>query len=67
MNMTPGLRKFALTGHVGISVALLGAIASFLAISIAGISSQDTQVVRAAYPMLDLVARFVVVPLALAA
>jgi hypothetical protein len=66
MNMTPRLRKFALTGHVGISVALLGAIASFLAISIASISSQDIHLVRAAYPVMDRVARFVIVPLTLA-
>jgi len=30
MTMGPGLRKFALTAHVGASVSLLGAIASFL-------------------------------------
>ena len=66
MYLTPSLRKFALTGHVGISVGLLGAVASFLAISIAGISSQDTHLVHAAYPVMDLVARLVIVPLALA-
>jgi hypothetical protein len=67
MNMTPNLRKFALTGHVGISVGLLGAIASFLAMAVAGLGSHDMQVVRAAYLAMDLLARFVIVPLALAA
>ena len=66
MNMTPALRKLVLTGHVGLSVGLLGAIASFLAISIAGLSSDDARVVSAAYLAMKVVAQFVIVPLALA-
>ena len=64
--MTPNLRKFALTAHVTSSVGLLGSIAAFLTLSIAGLNSQDTQIIRAAYLAMDLVARFVIVPLAFA-
>jgi hypothetical protein len=66
MIMTPSLRKFALTTHVTSSIGLLGSIAAFLALSIAGLDSQDTRTMRAAYLAMDLVARFVIVPLALA-
>ena len=46
--MAPGLRKFALTIHVTSSVGWLGAVGAFLALAIAGLGSQDAQVVRAA-------------------
>ena len=66
MTMTPSLRKFALTAHVTSSVGLLGSIAAFLALSIAGLNSQDIQTIRAAYLAMDLIARFIIVPLAFA-
>lgn len=66
MTMTPSLRKFALTVHVTSSLGLLGSIAAFLALAIAGLTTQDTQIIRAAYPAMDLTARFVIVPLAFA-
>lgn len=65
--MSPGLRKLALTVHVTASVGLLGAIAAFLALSVAGLAGRDPQMVRAAYPAMALIARLVVTPLALAA
>jgi hypothetical protein len=65
--MTSRQRKFALTAHVAASVGLLGSIAAFLALALAGLISRDTQVVRAAYPAMALIARFVIVPLAFAA
>ena len=65
--MTPGLRKFTLTTHVTSSVGLLGAIAAFLALAIAGLSSEDSTLVRAAYLAMDMIARLVIVPLAFAA
>lgn len=67
MIMTPRLRKFMLTAHVTSSVGLLGAVAGFLVLAIAGLTSQDEQLVRAAYPAMELIARFVIVPLAFAA
>ena len=66
MTMTSSLRKFALTVHVTSSVGLLGSIAAFLALAIVGLSTQETQIIRAAYLAMDLTARLVIVPLALA-
>jgi len=67
MTMTPGLRKFALTTHVTSSVGLLGSIAAFLALAVAGLSNPNDQLARAAYPAMELIARIVIVPLAFAA
>src|SRR5437773_12434586 len=66
MTMAPSLRKFALTAHVTSSVGLLGSIAAFLALAIAGLTSQDAQIVRAAYLAMDLTGWFVIVPLSFA-
>ena len=66
MIMTPFFRKFALTLHVTSSVGLLGAIAAFLALAVTGVISQDDQLVRATYLAMELIARFVIVPLAFA-
>src|SRR5207247_2097795 len=66
MTMTPSLRKFTLTAHVVSSVGLLGSIAAFLALAVAGLTRQDEQIVRAAYLAMNLTARFVIVPLAFA-
>ncbi len=66
MTMTSGLRKFALTAHVACSVGFLGAVAGFLALAIAGLSSRDAQVVRAAYLAMELTTWSVVVPLSVA-
>lgn len=64
--MPPGVRKFALTVHVTSSACWLGAVAAFLALAIAGLTSQDAQVVRAAYLAMELIAWFVIVPLSFA-
>ena len=64
MIMTPGLRKFALTAHVTSSIGWFGAVAAFLALAIAGLTSQDAQLVRAAYLAMELTTWFVIVPLA---
>jgi hypothetical protein len=64
--MTPSLRKFTLTVHVASSVALLGSIAVFLLLAITAVTTQDAQIIRASYPAMDLTARLVIVPLALA-
>ena len=64
--MTPRLRKFALTAHVTTSVGWLGAVAGFLALAVAGLTSRDDQTVRAAYIAMELTGWFVIVPLSLA-
>jgi hypothetical protein len=66
MTMTPHLRKFALTAHVTFSVGWLGAVAGFLTLSVAGLTSQDAQMVRAAYLAMELTASYVIVPFSLA-
>lgn len=66
MTMTPGLRKFALTAHVTSSVGTLGAVAGFLVLAVAGLTSKDSQLVRAAYLAMELTAWYLIVPLILA-
>lgn len=66
MTMTPSLRRFALTAHVVSSVGWLGAVAAFLALAVAGLTSQDAQMVRVVYLAAEAITRFVIVPLALA-
>jgi hypothetical protein len=65
MNMAPNLRKFVRTLHVIVTVGWLGAVAAFLALAIAGLTSQDDLIVRSAYLAMDLITRFVIVPLSL--
>jgi hypothetical protein len=64
--MTPSFRKLFLTAHITFSVGWLGAVAAFLALVIAGLTSRDVHMVRAAYSAMELTARFVIVPLAFA-
>jgi hypothetical protein len=66
MTLRPGARKLALTAHVTASVGWLGAVAAYLALAIAVLTSEDAQVVRAAYLAMELTVRWVVVPLAFA-
>jgi hypothetical protein len=63
MTMTPRLRTFALTMHVTSSVGWLGAVAAFLALSIAGLTSGNDETMRAAYLAMQLVTWTVIVPL----
>lgn len=66
MTMTRQLRKFALTAHVTSSVGWLGAVCAFLALALAGLTGQEDVTVRGAYLAMDLVTRFIIVPLCLA-
>lgn len=66
MTMTPGLRRLSLTLHVTSSVGWLGAVAGFLALAIAGLTSEDEQMVRAAYLAMELMTWFVIIPLSVA-
>jgi len=65
--MTPALRKLTITAHVSFSVGWFGAVAAFLVLSIAGLTSHDAEVVRGAYLSMDLISRFVIIPLCFAA
>ncbi|WP_344438926.1 hypothetical protein [Kitasatospora nipponensis] len=64
--MTPRVRKLALTAHVTVSVGWVGAVAVFLALAVAGLTSTDAQLVRSAYLVMGLVGWFVIVPLCFA-
>ena len=64
MTLTPRLRKLVLAVHVTASVGWLGAVVVFLALSIVGLTSRDTETVRGAYLVMEPAAWFVLVPLA---
>lgn len=64
--MIPPVRKFALTAHVTSSVGWLGSVAAFLVLAIAGLRSQQSETVRAAYIAMDLLAWYIIVPLCFA-
>lgn len=66
MRMGPGLRRFVLTAHVVSSVGWLGAIVVFLALSVAGLTVDDEQMVRASYLAMELTVWSALVPLAAA-
>jgi hypothetical protein len=65
MTMPPGLRKFALIVHVTASVGWIGAVVAFLALVVAAMTSQDAQMLRAAWIAMELTGSFAIVPLAL--
>lgn len=65
--MTSAFRKLTLTAHVTSSVGWLGAVLAYLAIAIAGLTSADPQMVRAAYLVTALIGWLVIVPLSFAA
>ena len=64
--MPPALRKAALLVHIVSSVGWLGAVAAFLVLAIAGLTSVDPQLVRAAYVGMDLIGWMIIFPLSLA-
>jgi hypothetical protein len=66
MIMPPRLRKFALAAHITLAVGWIGAVASYIALDVAAAISQDAQTLRAAYLAMEVMAWYVIVPLALA-
>lgn len=64
--MPPWLRKFMLTAHITFAVGWIGAVVCFLVLAIAGLTSQDAQIVQSAYLAMELIARFIIVPLSFA-
>jgi hypothetical protein len=66
MIMTPSLRKFALAAHITLAVGWVGAVAGYIALDVAAATSQEAQTLRAAYLAMELIAWYVIVPLALA-
>lgn len=66
MTMTPGVRKFALAAHLALSVGWIGAVAGYMALDVAATTGRDLQTLRAAYLGMELIARYVIVPMAFA-
>jgi hypothetical protein len=60
------LRKLTLTLHVTSSVGWLGAVAAFLALAVAGLTSSAPQTVRGAYLAMDVIGWYVIVPFGVA-
>ena len=52
--MRPGLRKFALTTHITLSVGWIGAVLAYLVLVVAAMTRQDAQTLRAACELVDL-------------
>ena len=64
--MPTSVRKLGLTLHVVSSIGWLGAVAAFLALAGAGLTSFDAMTVRSSYVAMNVVARSVILPLCLA-
>jgi hypothetical protein len=66
MVFSPFFRKLGLTVHITFSVGWFGAVAAFLALAIAGLTSQNQQIVVSSYLSMDLIAWFVILPACIA-
>lgn len=64
--MTPRVRRLALTAHIASSVGWLGTAVAYLALVAAALTSDDGELVRAAYRALEPITWFAIVPLAVA-
>ena len=64
---TPGFQRINLIAHVTTSMGWLGAVVSFVALSIVGLLSHQPQVVRSCYVAMNIVGAAVIVPLSLTA
>ena len=66
MPMPPGWRKFVLAAHLTVSVGWIGAVAAYIVLDVAAATGQDAQTLKTAYVAMERVARYAIVPLALA-
>jgi hypothetical protein len=64
--MNPGLRKFALTAHLAVSIGWIGAVAAYLTLDVTVATSQDAQNLRAAWIAMGAITARAIVPLAVA-
>lgn len=60
--MTPPVRKLLLTIHIACAVGWIGAVAAFLAVSIAAATSGNVAFVPGAYGAMDVISRWIAVP-----
>jgi len=56
----------ALAAHITLAVGWIGAVASYIALDVSPATSRDPQMLRAAYRAMEVIAWYVIVPLALA-
>ncbi len=66
MSARPGVRKVALSAHVTSSVGWLGAVGASLALAVSGLVSDEPRTVSSSYVALELLGRYVLVPLSFA-
>jgi hypothetical protein len=66
MSMSPGVRKFALSAHLTVSVGWIGTVVAYLALGITAANSSDVADVRGAWMAMELIGWYVIVPLAVA-
>lgn len=64
--MAARLRKHALTAHIAASVGWLGAVMAVLALAIAGLTSEDPELVRGSYLAMEVIGWYVLLPLSVA-
>jgi hypothetical protein len=64
--MMPGLRKFILTAHITTSVGWIGAAIAYLTLDLTVTTSQDTQMLRAAWIAMGLISSYAILPLSFA-
>jgi predicted signal transduction protein with EAL and GGDEF domain len=64
--MTPRISKVALIAHVTSSVGWFGAVAAFLALAIAGLTSKNDHWLQATYLAIEFVGWYVIVPFSFA-
>ena len=63
--MSPGIRKFALSVHLAVSVGWVGAVVAYLAVGVAAQTSDDVQTVRSGWIAMELIGWYAIVPLAI--
>lgn len=66
MVLSAGPRKLLLSAHITVSVGWIGAVLAYTALDLRTTSALDAEILRAAYVAMNLLARNVIVPLALA-
>lgn len=64
--MPPTLRKLMLALHIAVSVGWLGAVAAYLVLDLTVTTNRDIATVQAALTGMQLLATYLIVPLALA-
>ena len=65
--MKGGIRRLALVAHIAASVGWLGTVIAFLVLAAVSLNTDDAQVAQSSYLAADVITRFAIVPLCIAA